>query len=82
MRVPQTDREDCDRPSRVRESRASLQRWFPRATLASAYEAGFSAFVLHRALTKVGISNIVVNPASLTVLGLYQFTQRLAAVCH
>jgi len=46
---------------------ASLRRWFPGATLASAYEAGFSAFVLHRALTKAGISNIVVNPASLAV---------------
>src|SRR6266446_3848615 len=46
---------------------ASLRRWFPGATLASAYEAGFSAFVLHRALTQAGISNIVVNPASLAV---------------
>ena len=27
---------------------ASLPRWFPGATLWSAYEAGFSAFVLHR----------------------------------
>ena len=42
---------------------ASLLRWFPGATLYSAYEAGFSAFVLHRALTTVGITNIVVNPA-------------------
>src|SRR4029434_11150088 len=42
---------------------ASLLRWFPGATLTSAYEAGFSAFVLHRALTQVGITNIVVNPA-------------------
>ena len=46
---------------------ASVRRWFPGATLASAYEAGFSAFVLHRALTQAGISNIVVNPASLAV---------------
>ena len=46
---------------------ASLLRWFPGATLASAYEAGFSAFVLHRALTQVGITNIVVNPASIAV---------------
>ena len=37
---------------------ASLPRWFPGATLYSAYEAGFSAFVLHRVLTKAGISNI------------------------
>src|SRR5262250_2036944 len=45
----------------------SLLRWFPGATLYSAYEAGFSAFVLHRALTKTGITNIVVNPASVAV---------------
>ena len=46
---------------------ASLLRWFPGATLYSAYEAGFSAFVLHRALTTAGITNIVVNPASIAV---------------
>jgi transposase len=45
----------------------SLQRWFPGATLYSVYEAGFSAFVLHRALTTAGITNIVVNPASIAV---------------
>jgi hypothetical protein len=36
----------------------SLPRWFPGATLSSAYEAGFSGFVLHRALTQAGITNI------------------------
>jgi transposase len=46
---------------------ASLPRWFPGATLSSAYEAGFSACVLHRVLTTAGISNIVVNPASIAV---------------
>src|SRR4029077_17217227 len=46
---------------------ASLLRWFPGATLTSAYEAGFSAFVLHRALTQVGITNLGVHPASLAV---------------
>ena len=46
---------------------ASLLRGFPVATLHSAYEAGFSAFVLHRALTTAGITNIVVNPASVAV---------------
>ena len=45
----------------------SLLRWFPGATVSSAYEAGFSAFVLHRVLTKAGISNIVANPASIAV---------------
>ena len=46
---------------------ASLLQWFPGATVASAYEAGFSAFVLHRALTQGGIANLVVNPASIAV---------------
>src|SRR2546425_12300054 len=46
---------------------ASVLRWFPGATLYSAYEAGFSAFVLHLALTTSGITNIVVNPASVRV---------------
>jgi transposase len=48
---------------------ASLQRWFLDAMLSTVYEAGFSAFVLHRALIKAGISNIVVNPASVAVAG-------------
>src|SRR5499425_483281 len=46
---------------------ASLLRWFPGARLFSAYEAGFAGFVLHRALTTAGITNIVVNPASVAV---------------
>jgi transposase len=46
---------------------ARVLRWFPGATLYSAYEAGFSAFVLHRALTTAGIPHIVVNPASIAV---------------
>jgi transposase len=51
-------------PARLAES---LPRWFPGARLFSAYEAGFSGFVLHRALTTAGITNIVVNPASVAV---------------
>jgi transposase len=46
---------------------ARWRRGFPGVTLASASEAGFSAFVRHRALTKAGISTIVVHPASLAV---------------
>jgi transposase len=45
----------------------SLQTWFKGATIYTVYEAGFSAFVLHRALTNAGITNIVVNPASVAV---------------
>jgi transposase len=51
-------------PARLAES---LSRWFPGARLSSAYEAGFSGFVLHRALTTAGITNLVVNPASVAV---------------
>ena len=46
---------------------ASVRRWLPGAPRASAYEAGFSACVRHRALTQAGISHIVVHPASLAV---------------
>jgi transposase len=46
---------------------ASLLRWFSGATLASAYEAGFSAFVWHRALTQAGMTHIVVTPAAIAV---------------
>src|SRR5690242_12927136 len=45
----------------------SVLRWFPGATLSSAYEAGFSGFVFHRALTTAGITNLVINPASVAV---------------
>ncbi|OLE96620.1 MAG: hypothetical protein AUG75_18215 [Cyanobacteria bacterium 13_1_20CM_4_61_6] len=41
-----------------------MPRWFQGATLSSGSEAGFSAFVLHRSRTKAGLTNIVVNPAS------------------
>src|SRR4029450_13227904 len=46
---------------------ASLPRWFPGASIFSAYEAGFSGFVVHRALTTAGITTIVVHPASVAV---------------
>lgn len=42
-----------------------LWRYYPDAQIQSAYEAGFSGFVLHRILTQAGINNIVVNPASI-----------------
>ena len=46
---------------------ASVLRWFPGATLSSAYEAGFSGFVWHRARTTAGVTTMVVNPASVAV---------------
>lgn len=44
-----------------------VRKWFKYAQINSAYEAGFSGFRLHRELSKVGINNIVVNPASIPV---------------
>src|SRR6267142_1756180 len=46
---------------------ARVPRWFPGATLYAVYEAGFAAFVLHRALTKAGITKMIVTPASVAV---------------
>ncbi len=42
-----------------------LQTYFSEGKLYSAYEAGFSGFVLHRHLLKAGIANIVVHAASI-----------------
>ena len=44
-----------------------LNRYFKGASIFRVYEAGFSGFVLHRALIEAGIHNIVVNPASIEV---------------
>jgi len=41
-----------------------LQRFFVGARIHAVYEAGFSGFALHRALTQAGIKSIVVNPGS------------------
>jgi transposase len=43
---------------------ASVPRWFQGATRSAGYEAGLSAFVLHRSLTKAGLTTLVVQPAS------------------
>ena len=42
-----------------------LEKNFPGGTYYSAYEASFSGFKAHRELTKLGINNIVVNPADI-----------------
>src|SRR3990167_5636746 len=44
-----------------------MRKFFPGATIRSAYEAGFSGFHLHRYLKENGIHNIVVHPASIEV---------------
>jgi transposase len=44
-----------------------LHKYFAGATLHSAYEAGFSGFVLHRELERKGIHNLVINASSIEV---------------
>ena len=44
-----------------------FRKFFAGARLHTAYEAGFSGFVLHRFLAKNDIDSIVVNPASIEV---------------
>lgn len=43
------------------------KKYFAKAIIYSAYEAGFCGFSLHRILKENGINNIVVNPASIEV---------------
>lgn len=42
-------------------------KFFPNATIHSAYEAGFSGFYLHRKLIENGILNIVVHASSIEI---------------
>ncbi len=42
-----------------------LRKNFPKANYYSAYEASFSGFKIHRELIKLGIKNMVVNPADI-----------------
>ena len=42
-----------------------LKKHFPGGNYYSAYEASFSGFKAHRELKKLGITNIVVNPADI-----------------
>lgn len=44
-----------------------IKKRFAGAEVRSAYEAGFSGFVLHRALEKAGIDNLVVHAASIEI---------------
>ena len=44
---------------------AQLKSLYPQAEIHTAYEAGFSGFVLHRTLELSGIQNVVVNPGSI-----------------
>lgn len=51
-------------PERLVET---LRSRFPTSRIRSAYEAGFSGFVLHRTLVASGIDNIVVHAAAIEV---------------
>lgn len=42
-----------------------LKKSFPNGNYFSAYEAGFCGYSVHRELEKVGIKNIIVNPADI-----------------
>ena len=44
-----------------------LQKYFSGATIYTAYESGFSGFVLHRELARLGIKSRVIHAASLEV---------------
>jgi transposase len=44
-----------------------INKHFPNYTPQTAYEAGFCGFSLHRELTERGISNQVINPASIEI---------------
>ena len=48
---------------------AHLKRNYPDAEYRSVYEAGFSGFEAHRALCRLGIQNIVINPADVPTSG-------------
>lgn len=54
-------------PSNPKGLLAYIHKFFPGATIKTAYEAGFSGFHLHRYLIDNGINNIVVHPASIEV---------------
>lgn len=54
-------------PGRPEKLIEMLTKRFPEAVLKTAYEAGFSGFVLHRKLTEAGIENLVVHAAGIEV---------------
>ena len=54
-------------PADPKQFTRDIRKWFYGAQIISVYEAGFSGFNLHRELKSAGISNIVINPASLEI---------------
>ena len=57
----------CTLPGSSRALVSFIRRHFPEAEVHTAYEAGFSGFGLHRALTREGIHNLVVHAASVEI---------------
>ena len=51
--------------SKAEDLRKYLDKNYPNGTYYSAYEAGFCGFSAHRQLLKMGIANIVANPADI-----------------
>ena len=51
--------------SKAEDLKKYLDNNYPNGTYHSAYEAGFCGFSAHRELQKLGINNIVVNPADI-----------------
>ena len=64
-RVSETFTMDPD-PEKLAEH---LKRNYPEAEYRSVYEAGFSGFEAHRALCRLGVQNIVINPADVPTSG-------------
>ncbi len=54
-------------PAEAESLARSLETWFPKAKIHTAYEAGFSGFCLHRTLIQHGIHSQVINAASVEV---------------
>ena len=46
-----------------------LKRNYPEAEYRSVYEAGFSGYEAHRTLCRLGMKNIVINPADVPTSG-------------
>lgn len=57
----------CTMPAKPENLVNFVKKFFSGATVETAYEAGFSGFVLHRVLKSAGIANIVVHAAAIEV---------------
>jgi len=57
----------CRIPAGAKQVVNMIDKYFPGAKVKTCYEAGFSGFVLHRALAEAGIDNLVVHAAGVEV---------------